>query len=64
MPNQNHDRKLFIADYSVTSQIVNREENMVNLKYTETQVTIVDSRTPTGTKHGDWHRYQRRDEKS
>ena len=36
---------------------------MTNLKDVEKQVAIGDSRTLTGTKHGDWHSYQRREGK-
>ena len=36
---------------------------MTNLKDTESQVTLEDSRTLTGKKCGGWHGYQRRDEK-
>ena len=41
----------------------NSEENMINLKGAKLQVTVRDSRTPTGIKHGNWHGYQRRDGK-
>ena len=43
--------------------MVNLEENMTNLKDSETRFTVGDSRTLTGKKCGDWHGYQRRDGK-
>ena len=36
---------------------------MTKLKYVEAWVTVGDSRTLTGGKHGNWHGYQRRYEK-
>ena len=48
---------------SATSHKLNSEENMMNLKDPKTRVTAGDSRTLTGTKHGDWHFYHRCDGK-
>ena len=47
--NKEHDRKKCIVDSSATSHMINSEENMTNLKNTETRVTVGDSRTLTGT---------------
>ena len=43
--------------------MLNLKENMKNFKNTKTQSTIGDSRTITGGERGDWHVYQRHDEK-
>ena len=61
--NQNHARKILIADYGATQYMVNLEENMTNLKDAKTRVTIGYRRKLTGKKHGDWHGYQRYDGK-
>ena len=45
-----HDRKMFIADSGVMSHMVNSEENITNLKDSETRVTVGDSRTIARTK--------------
>ena len=47
--NQNHDRKTFISYSGDISHMVNLEENTTNLKGAKTRVTLVDSRTITGT---------------
>ena len=59
--NQEHNNENFIEDSGSMSHIVKSEENIINQKDAKTQVTVRDSRTLTGTKHVDWHGYQRRD---
>ena len=63
MRNQKYDSDRFIADSGATSHMVNSEENMTNLKDTETRVTIGDSRTFICKKCGDWHGYRELDKK-
>ena len=46
--NLDHDRKIFIVDYVSRSHMVNSEENMTNLKNSETRFIIGDIRTLTG----------------
>ena len=53
----------FIVGSVATSQMVNLKKNMTNHKDAEARVAVGDSRTLTGTKCGDWHRYQKRDGK-
>ena len=60
-PNQEHDRKTFIANYGATSHILNSEENMSNLKDSKTLVTVGYSRKITGAKCGNWHIWHRLD---
>ena len=43
--------------------MVNLEENMTNLKDTETKVTVGDRKTLTRTKYGDWHVWHKCDRK-
>ena len=50
-------------DSGAKSHMVNLEENMTNLKYSEIWVTIGDSRTLIRTKCGDWNSYQSHDGK-
>ena len=52
---QEHDRETFIADSGTTSHKVNLEENMTNLRDSETRFTVGESRTLTGTKYGNWN---------
>ena len=59
-PNQNYDSKISIMESGATTHRVKPEENMTNLKDTETKVTVVDSTTLTRTKCGDRHGYQTR----
>ena len=43
--------------------MVTTEENITNLSDEETEITVGYSRTLTGTKHGNWHRYHKYDKK-
>ena len=45
--NQEHEHELFIAGSGATSNMVNLEEKMTNLKYAETRVTVGDIRNLT-----------------
>ena len=54
-----YDSGTFITDYSATSHVVTTEENITNLCDAETQFTVGDSGTLTGTKLGNWHEYQK-----
>ena len=58
--NQEHDSEIFIADSGATSHMVNLENNMTNLKDTETKVTIGDCKNLTGKKLGGCHSWQKR----
>ena len=46
-------------DSGVASYMVNSEEKTTKLRYAKTQVTVGDSKTLTGGKHGNWNGYQR-----
>ena len=61
--NRDHDSEIFITYYGATSHTVNSENNMTNLKDTETKVTTGEHKTLTGTKRGDWHGWQKRNGK-
>ena len=43
--------------------MVNLEENMKNLKDLENRVTVGEIINLTGTRHGDWYDFKRRDGK-
>ena len=43
--------------------MVNSEDNLIKLKYTETKVTVGDRKNITGTKRGEWHGRQKRNGK-
>ena len=58
-PNQEQDSEIFIMDSGATSQMVNLEDNMTNLKETETKVTIGDRKNLTRKKCGDWSGWQK-----
>ena len=60
MSNQKHDSETFIADSGATSHILNLEENMKNLKDAKTQVTVGDSRRPSGIERVNCHGWQKR----
>ena len=57
--NQEYDSKIFIVDSGSISHMVNSEDNMTNLKETKTKFTVGYRKTITGTKHGDWHGWQK-----
>ena len=50
-------------DSGDTSHMVNLERKMTNLKDAKKRVTVVDSRTLTGEKRGNWNGWKRRDRK-
>ena len=61
--NKEHDSVIFIVDSGATSHMVKSENYITKLKDTRTRVTIWDRRTLTGTKHGNWHDWNKRSRK-